>query len=1458
MGKSYGSNLEQPYEGSESDISTSKDYVDLQGNVPPFEYQVILDIRERKTALKTLAKQLQITSGDPEYGTLKDQILQLGVVPKALEGDATYDIGEARTWYGLSEYVPPVESPDPGEGNELGESAPHEITWQKPRNENGGESDPKQKPGHIRLTNNEFKNELTLGKGDKESSRDPSTYIIPTFGRLLGIPEGDDKGALEYKLRLAIEANDKNIPEELQWGELTPENRAVWREQIGLETLSAEQTEQTEVIDTEIQARIQAYPYLEHTKLATTDDYTRARNYLSDWLLIADDLERDNLVRGIQATGIMPKLTDLPKYELIKAQQKNADISGEYLEFINATRALYGLSAYGGTSGELTPGVVVEEHSVSTEILNEQGSDDGFDIRGEGKTLEVPPEQDLRQDESVSTTETNPSGLDPETETLLDGLPGAEELARELGDLTNSIAERETGGALARIEGEISPGEGELETLDKSAEIEQLKQESLQAIATYQQFAQEHPFHTRDLATNERYRAFEQAAWEAQNKLAHIKGGEIFALPQQRDIDLSHPEAKNTKDYLEAQGYGFDENGNIITIKHHSKNIELNRTYSVANLIGKARPAHILTDINLDAVDSDLHYTGYVLPGLNPQTPDFIVSTLSKNEFIKGVIVDDTNIPLSTLSGSEAVGYKSIPDFEKNVDSSYKINITDLRTAYARAEELYNRNRNDESAKLELERLRGEYNQTVEEVIGIMAAQGLESEIHRVFTQEVKNLRDSRIDQSQELQGKWEKRFNGAKEKFLGWATKNKTRWMLANIGLFAAGALLSSTGAGIPVSGALEMTRRSLGSVMSGVSSRNTLVGLMEDGEINRFGIKFKAVIPKLVEDSLKDDYINNANDADLSTKLSTLEAYYRLNGGKFTNESQQTAYEAILTELGSRVQRESIAKQVKQESSSTNTLKAKDEIISSEDITNEVAIQGASEKFVFSSPEQNQQYTSRLLTTLSEKRITELQKQQRNRTIANVVGTAVGGGLMTSLAVDMMRPGGVFNPEQVAATSKPEVEPISPTPEGTGAATEATKAATQNLSPEQLQDISQLSKGETLWGKVAEKLGAGASEAQIQQAVENYLQSQSGQDTIFKLANQTEGGRGLLAQWGIDNANEMASLSKEQLYEVSKYLGEGKLDGITELSLDNLDALEQAEYLAPSPTEAPTIDPGYSETPASSPVGTESLGSEPSVPPTAEAPVAAPAPEVPPVATSEFTRDLSEILGKQNLTDLQAKEIIQSYFTDDYGREVIYNSIINTGEGSTFLSNGFGVNSLNDFANLSPEQMSEVVNNINSDELRKVLNQTILARFEDAPDMVELTKGTNSLGVVQRYIANELGNLPYDSNLGKQVLDTYVQTDAGKQWLYDSIVNNPDINNQNIQYFKEYLRFKDIKSPEEFVSKFNWAEFSGNRNIPTSGFWNQIRLPNGGTRLQPLSTFLQPSKMIGIKEAVRQVLNK
>jgi hypothetical protein len=1267
-------------------------------------------------------------------------------------------INTIRLAYGLSEYVPPVESPDPEEGNELGESAPHEITWQKPRNENGGESDPKQKPGHIRLTNNEFKNELTLGKGDKESGRDPSTYIIPTFGRLLGIPEGDDKGALEYKLRLAIEANDKNIPEELQRGELNPENISIWRQKIGLEPLNSEEPQ----IEEESDSQQGGVP------------------------VSVEDLTHSESAKSIDERVIDPKLNK---------------ILNKYPYF---------------------------------------------------------------QDKILPKTEINPSGLDPETETLLDGLPGAEELARELGDVANSIAEQETGGKLARIEGKIYPGEGELETLDKSAEIEQLKQESLQAIATYQQFAQEHPYHTRDKAIHKRYCQLEAEAWEAQNKLAHINGGEIFALPQQRDIELSHPEAKDTKDYLESLGYGFDENGNIITIKHHNKNIELNRPYSVANLIDKARPARILTHINLDNIDTDLHHTGYVIPGLNQHTSGFIVSTLSKDEFIQGVIVDDTNISLSTLSGSEAVGYKSIPDFEKNVDSPYKINITDLRVAYARAEEFYNRNRSDESAKLELERLRGEYNQTVEEVIGIMAAQGLESEIHRVFTQEVKNLREERIVQSQELQSGFEKAINPLKERFVNFAIKHKKTISRLNLVAFGVGTTLALTGFGLPVAGGLAVLRRSVSSLMSGVSSRELARAGFEDGsiKINKFGlnINFQAAIPKLVGDSLQEGYIKKANDAELSTKLSTLEAYYRLNGGKFTNESQQTAYEAILNELGTRVQHDSIAKQVKQESSSTNTLKAKDEVISSEDINNEVAVQGASEKFVFSSPEQNQQYTSRLLTTLSEKRITELQKQQQKRKTADIIGFATGGTLLTiGTLLDAHRASVASKPdtlnplEQPSGTSQPNIETNPPsatnpsTPEGTG------EAVPQNLSPEQLQDISQLSKGETLWGEIAKQLGPNASPDQIQHALENYVQSGVGQNTMFQLAQGTEGGRGLLAQWGIDNANEMASLSKEQLYEVSRYLGPGQLEGISHFNIDHLEAFQPTEYVAPSPAEAPTIDPGYPETSVSSPVGTESLGSEPSVPPTAEAPVATPSPEVPPVATSEFTRDLSEALGTTNLTETQLQEAIYSFATSEQGSVELYSQIISNEEGARFLS-GFGVNRAADFANLRPNELYEIAQTMGVENLDQLpgfeLNDIILAKFENAPDTLTLVDsvngGTRPLSLMDNYIAKYAGDLPGSGSLGKLVLEKYVlETDEGKVCLYDAIQNHQAPNSPlafELQQAKELFSREGIKAPADLEKLL----VDRNGNPSAQLFWEK------------LSRVLKPGQMPGIKKALQLVLTK
>ncbi|MGA1047059.1 MAG: hypothetical protein ACO3UU_03555, partial [Minisyncoccia bacterium] len=390
--------------------------------------------------------------------------------------------------------------------------------------------------------------------------------------------------------------------------------------------------------------------------------------------------------------------------------------------------------------------------------------------------------------------------------------------------------------------------------------------------------------------------------------------------------------------------------------------------------------------------------------------------------------------------------------------------------------------------------------------------------------------------------------------------------------------------------------------------------------------------------------------------------------------------------------------------------------------------------------------------------------------------------------------------------------------------------------------QDVSSLDPGETIWGEIAKQLGENATDTQIQQAVENLLQSEVGQNSIYELAQGTEGGRTLLVQWGIDNANEMAELSKEQLYEISKYLAPGELQGISELSLDNLNPFDAVEPPQIDVSEAmDASDTSAVEAPT------------PSVEPTPLAP-----PEVSPIAGTEFTESLSKALGVNNLTETQLQEVITSFANSEQGGVDLYNQIISNTEGARFLS-GFGVNSAADFANLRPDELYEIVQIVGVENLDSLpgfeLNEIILSRFEDAPDFVELAKGSKPLDVVNRYIANEVGNLPYDASIGQQVLNTYLDTPAGKDWLYDAVINNPDkLNgNQNIQFVEEYFRQKGIKSGADI----NWIDLTQDRRFPTSIFWRETVL-TGGKRIPPLSTLLQPGQMIGIKESIRQVLTK
>lgn len=1360
-------------------------------------------------------------------------------------------------------------------------------------------------------------------------------------------------------------------------------------------------------------------------------------------------------------------------------------------------------------------------------------------------------------------------------------LPVVEALREESDSLINESIQQhnstEEGGKLARIEGEIHPGEGELETLDKSAEIEQLKQEARQAIQRYKEFGDRHAPNLRTEYVQDIYRQLEKVAWDKVEELSHKLDGHLSGkLPQLRDILTAHRDLTNisdAKNYLLQKGNILvnDEGTitHIVNYEYKGDEVELNHPKTFGEIFNQSRPVRILYRTNKEGKK-----IGYIIKGLNLNTPDWIEGVLSDKEYLEPVIVDETVQPATPIT--EAVGpQEDNPDFppplnlttppwavappennpeayadydwkeDTEVDESeqaeggettLKVSLDDLRLAYARAEEAWNRKPRDENLEDAFMVAREAYNTELERVLKLQVAGGQETNIHQIFKDEVMSLRDSRIEQSQELQGKWEKRLNPIKEKFVNFVIKHKKIISRLNLAAGVAGGALALTGVGIPLAGGLAVARRMVSATLLGVSTGEGIRSLGEDADINSFWgkIKFQAVIPKLVQESLasSEDEFKQVSEDVLKERLGTLEAYYRLNGGKFTSDNQQQAYEKVLTELARRVQENvidvenptisiqpltteqlernrklygwgasyelaKIAKSqnvdlsllsredyadfaiqnklmiedtqlrmspwqrmcesvdevrkgdkerqalinpeadkafdkfslemrqkagednrnidnniiVKQKTNSsdhwlffginqgadsredqifksyislqdlntltpdkfTDFMKAlrdsgyngdikvfQDLLSQGIRLNDQIVMHGASEadarlgldvadqffgdslthkslgidkkingkSYSYSQvlaqniknsiqdsssvEEQNpstevveldrqnletDRYASELLNTISNIRITELDKFRRNRKIATgtgiVVGLLAGGAVHLSDefnkpdSVDLTdgsdstagdptpevqgtgsspgSPGGAEAADAGASAPKQNLETTLPT--GTEAdAGEALRqvqeaAATTEKAQELVQDVSSLDSGETIWGEIAKQLGENVSEAQIQQAVENYLQSQAGQESIFELAQQTEGGRELLARWSIDNADAMAKLELKDLYEVSKYLGEGELKGLTELSLDNLDALDPAEYTSPSPTEAPTIEP-TSPKPPSPTAGPEITGSEPPAPPSAEAPVPPPSPvEVPPVASTEFIRGVSEALGTTNLTEAQLQEVIHSFATSEQGSVDLYNQIISNEEGARFLS-GFGVDEAADFANIKPDRLYEIAQTVGVENLDKLpgfeLNEIILSKFEDAPDMVELVRGTRPLDVVQRYIANEVGNLPYDTNLGKQVLDTYLQTDSGKQWLYDAIVNNPDINNQNIQYFKEYLRFKGITSPEEFVDNFNWAEFSGNRNIPTSGFWNQIRLPNGGTRLQPLSTFLQPSQMPGIKEAVRQVLTR
>ncbi|MGA1048449.1 MAG: hypothetical protein ACO3UU_10580, partial [Minisyncoccia bacterium] len=487
----------------------------------------------------------------------------------------------------------------------------------------------------------------------------------------------------------------------------------------------------------------------------------------------------------------------------------------------------------------------------------------------------------------------------------------------------------------------------------------------------------------------------------------------------------------------------------ITHINDNGVEIELNRAMKIDSLIKSRRPSRILYDKSV-SLDNDINYQGYLVRGLNPQTPDFIVGVLDK-EHLESVIVDDTLqsnnlsegikdpwaeqvkgetefdkifadslkqndetqisnemsdpwteksvteeppiIPVFPIPSGDNPDLQSegtYPLGEEGIESTTQVSLDDLRLAYARAEEAYNRKRGDWDLENAFEQAREVYNTELERVLKLKVAEGQESIIHDLFKNEVISLREERITQSKELQSHWEKKLNPLKEKFVNFVIKHKKIMGRVNLGLGIAGGALALTGVGIPLAGGLAVTRRAISGILLGVSSGEGVRSLGEDADINlAWGrIKFKAIIPKLVQESLasSEDEFKKIKDDVLKDRLGTLEAYYRLNGGKFTNDDQQKAYEKVLTELGNRVKVNTIGNY---QNENASNVEVQQDIIQDSVIEQDNQDTNSTEQF---NSRESRYYVSEMLNTISDKRVQELDKFKINRRNATIAGLGVG----------------------------------------------------------------------------------------------------------------------------------------------------------------------------------------------------------------------------------------------------------------------------------------------------------------------------------------------------------------------------------------------------------------------------------------------------------------------------------
>lgn len=122
-----------------------------------------------------------------------------------------------------------------------------------------------------------------------------------------------------------------------------------------------------------------------------------------------------------------------------------------------------------------------------------------------------------------------------------------------------------------------------------------------------------------------------------------------------------------------------------------------------------------------------------------------------------------------------------------------------------------------------------------------------------------------------------------------------------------------------------------------------------------------------------------------------------------------------------------------------------------------------------------------------------------------------------------------------------------------------ETTSAIETIQQTAEMAEFNVLSPGETVWENISgamESMGLEASDQAVEEMVSEYFATDAGKEVMLELASQTEGGSGLLAEWGIDNATQ---LTPDQMMELSHFMAEGELEGLVDFVQESAQGIEE-----------------------------------------------------------------------------------------------------------------------------------------------------------------------------------------------------------------------------------------------------------------------------------------------------------